>query len=558
MLTRRYALSLLFAAGLAGCTDRLDPTSPGLENSVFTLLGGLEVGESLSLSGTTADSVLLAGGDAGAEYLYVPFFASEGGRDRLQVEVLGSNVRQVSLGQVSAQRAPSGIFDEDRPQDHGRHERFLEQSNRELEARIPSIPRAMRSRERSLNRLPAAAAVPRVGDVVRVNTGISCGDGAHRFGRVEAVSRTAIVVSDTTNPGGGLTAADYQSFGLQFDDLVHPVLTRSFGEPTDIDSNGRSIIFFTRAVNEMTPPFSDSYVAGYFWAGDLFPRELCPASNQAEIFYLLAADPQGQVNNNAFTTQFVRSRSVGVIGHEFQHLINAGRRIYINDAEDWEAVWLNEGLSHIAEELLFYAAAGLQPRQNIDLDVLRSSQQVLGAVNTFQVANLARLSSYLEQPEQESLLGIDNLETRGATWAFLRYVADHDGRSDDQFFQQLVNSRVSGTENLSAALGADAIDLMQAWTVSVFTDDFISTANALHQQPSWNFRSIIPALYQNQRFPLKVLGLRPDTNLQLRLRGGGSAFVRLNGAAGRQALISTTSGGRTPPDRLRISIVRLR
>ena len=89
------------------------------------------------------------------------------------------------------------------------------------------------------------------------------------------------------------------------------------------------------------------------------------------------------VNGNVRSMADVRQSTGGVRGHEFQHLISASRRLYVNDASEFEETWLNEGLSHIAEELLFYSASGLAPRQNITLAQLTNSStpQVNNAVN---------------------------------------------------------------------------------------------------------------------------------------------------------------------------------
>ena len=99
-----------------------------------------------------------------------------------------------------------------------------------------------------------------------------------RTGRIAAVSSKAIVVADTTNPASGYTDADYQSIASTFDTLVDPTDTKAFGTPTDIDGNGHVVLFFTRAVNELTPARSTSYVAGFFYARDLFP-----ATSTAEL-----------------------------------------------------------------------------------------------------------------------------------------------------------------------------------------------------------------------------------------------------------------------------------
>src|SRR5205814_2024452 len=99
--------------------------------------------------------------------------------------------------------------------------------------------------------------------------------------------------------------------------------------------------------------------------------------------------------NTSFTKNFVSHLTVSTTAHEFQHLINASRRLYVNTtATDFEEVWLNEGLSHVAEELLFYnQSAGLAPRMDIDTLKLRLSQKNIDAYNFDQFSNFGRLGS---------------------------------------------------------------------------------------------------------------------------------------------------------------------
>ena len=151
----------------------------------------------------------------------------------------------------------------------------------------------------------------------------------------------------------------------------------AFGEPTDIDQNGKIAIVFTRAVNELTPRGSSSYVGGLTFSRDLFPQigtpraSACPASNEGEFFYLMAPDPNGIINGNRRSNAFVDSNSTGVIAHELVHLINASRKLYVNTAAPkFEEKWLDEALAHEAEELLFYREAGLSPRSNITYQTL--------------------------------------------------------------------------------------------------------------------------------------------------------------------------------------------
>src|SRR6185369_12725157 len=149
--------------------------------------------------------------------------------------------------------------------------------------------------------------------------------------------------------------------------------------PLDIDKNGHIAILFTRAVNELTPPRANSYVGGFVFSRDLFPNtqtpraQACAGSNQGEYFYMLAPDPTGIVNGNVRTTGFVDSATVAVLAHEFEHLINATRRLYVNNSPVFEEKWLDEGLAHIAEELLYYRETGLSARSNLDINAVRAT-----------------------------------------------------------------------------------------------------------------------------------------------------------------------------------------
>ena len=140
-----------------------------------------------------------------------------------------------------------------------------------------------------------AAVVPAVGDMIRLNVNAVdfCDSADYRDARVVAVTDKAIVVADVANPVGGFTDDEYRSMGVTFDTLVDPVDRAAFGDVTDIDNNGHVILFFTRAVNELTPPGASSIVLGFFYSRDLLPKTAapgpCSGSNVAEMFYLHGA-----------------------------------------------------------------------------------------------------------------------------------------------------------------------------------------------------------------------------------------------------------------------------
>ena len=288
-----------------------------------------------------------------------------------------------------------------------------------------------------------------VGDLVRLNVNgkENCANGIYHVARLVAIGDKSMIFEDTLNPSGGFSTADYQRYAAKFDTLVYPLDVGAFGTPTDIDGNGRVGIIFTRAVNELTEAQSDAYVGGFTYSRDLFPKTggddrtgNCATSNQGEYFYALAPDPTGAINGNVRTRGFVDSATVPVLAHELQHLINASRRLYVNTlTESFEDQWLDEGLAHIAEELLFYRESNTVPRSNVDVPKIQQNKATLAAFNDDMSGNTSRYRSFLLTTSASSPYADDDeLETRGGAWSWLRYLAD----------QKITNS----TRNPSAAI----------------------------------------------------------------------------------------------------------
>ncbi|HET8655280.1 MAG TPA: hypothetical protein VFL93_07175 [Longimicrobiaceae bacterium] len=522
----------------------------------------LAVGQALSMTGDQVSHLCVDGGVAGGEYTLVAFNSALVSDARLSLDVAASDIVSAAgppRPNVGATPFTTSLKPRLVP-DAALHLRMLESSHDRTASRL-----------RSAALLPVAAPrlanVPSLGSEMRLNADVESSDGCsnptYRMGRVVAVSTHAILVEDESNPSGGFTTAQYDSIAQEFDRDVWPVDTENFGTPEDIDGNGRAIIFYTRAVNEMTKSGSDEYIGGFFYNRDLFPtsgQNACKGSNHAEMFYMLVPDPGGEVNGNIRSVPFVRGVTVGVLAHEFQHLINDSRRLYVNHAPAWEEPWLNEGLSHIAEELMFYRKSGLQPKQNIGPDQLKDGT-ALQAYNEFEADNVSRLIRFLQAPDQASLMGGDELSTRGAIWSFLRYAADRDPAGDKALWNALVkNTTTSGLQNLGNALGVNPRDWMRDWGVSVYTDDALPGVAAEYSQPSWNMRALIPALRTESgavgRYPLYAFSLGFNPTARLTLQGGGVAYARFGVEPAARAGLRVTSGGLPAPEHLKIILVR--
>jgi hypothetical protein len=522
----------------------------------------LQVGGSLRVNGVTAAAVCLAGGAAGSEYVAVPFHAGPLGAGFLTTQWGFQGI--VPVLPTSPSVSPALSLAQGRALDEEFHQRLRSRAARELE---PFVDDALDTRRTGVQ--PSFALnlrSPTLGQQVTVNTSTekSCEQPSNRTGRVVAIGTRSIVLADVNNPTGGLTDAEYASFAAGFDSLVYPAVTQAFGEPRDVDQNGRIVIFYTRAVNELTPRGSGAYVGGFFHPRDLFPTRArdglsaCEASNVAEMFYMLVPDPSGTVNGNVFTREQVLQTSLGTIAHEFQHLINASRRLYDIGTTHWnEETWLNEGLSHVAEEVLFYRAAGVSARQNLGQPEVQASPRVLNAFRTYMDQNLRRYENYLQDPETQSpydstSADANDLATRGAVWAFLRYAADRRGGTESELWRSLVDGSTTGFANLQRALGTDPRPWVRDWTVSVFTDDVVA-AEARYQQPSWRFRSFFTS------FPLRTRRLTGPGSQLVSLKSGSGAFFRFGVAPGGVASVAGTTGGGQPlSSSMYLTIVRTR
>lgn len=400
---------------------------------------------------------------------------------------------------------------------------------------------------------------------VQTGDGKQCSAADYRTGRVMAVGDHSIVVADPANPSGGFTAADYQDLARTFDQVIHPIITDFFGTPADIDGNGRVLIFYTRAVNEMTPAGSAGYVGGFFHTRDLFPKtsrgglQGCSTSNEAEMFYLMVPDPTGAVNGNRRDKEMVRQATLGTIAHEYQHLINASRRLFINKAPDFEETWLNEGLSHIAEELIFYHSSGLSARQNLNANQLRASKTRVDAFNAYQIFNFGRLDWYFKNTETHAAHSDSaRLGDRGAVWHFLRYLADRTGLSERDLWFRLANSMTTGFANLQQVIGQDPLPLYRDWAVTAYTDDLVSTTDSIFQQPSWNHQSVMPSINLS---PLLPNSLKVGTPQRVTLTGGGTSYLRFGVAPGQVAELrvapasaGTPTAGGCPPSQPRLNL----
>lgn len=216
----------------------------------------------------------------------------------------------------------------------------------------------------------------------------------------------AIVTDDADN----VPEAAVTELSKRFEEHIAPIDHQLFGEPknaqgADRDGNGVVILFLTSKVAAIDPN-----LAGFFQNLDLLDPSL-PAnasSNGADLLYL--QPPSNTVNLDQLA---------GTIGHEYQHLINYYAKV-INRQSSQESVWLDEGLSSFAEDVLGYGS-----------DSFKNVAAYLSAVPDTSLTGFGILATN----EREA----DSNARRGMAQLLVRYLYEQKGGADHTSPAQLTD-----------------------------------------------------------------------------------------------------------------------
>lgn len=532
----------------------------------------LDVGLVHPLTSAERSTLCVAGGISGSEYVLVPF-KSDTVSAVVPVSMTAVGTTTTAGPPTAAAAAiPRAHAAALSTVTHGAFGAAFEQALRMRErvqlAPIAAAPRAnlLRAMQRAAANRSAIlnlAATPAIGTYFQLNANANdaCANRQNHTARIAAVSNSAIIAVDSLAPAGGFTDADYATFAATFDTLIFALDTTAYGAPADLDNNGRVLIFFTQAVNQLTPRNADGYIGGFFYSRDLFPDSAstlnpllgaCPGSNEGEMFYVPVVDPNSVYNGFFTSKSALQIELYGTLAHEFQHLINASRRLYVVQTPNWdEEVWLNEGMSHIAEELLYFRESGFAPKEDLSLAAVAGTQAEVTAINNYQVQNLLRLFEYLgatgiNSPYAEN----DSLATRGSTYQLLRYSMDESPGTNSSYLHALINTQNTGIVNFNTVFAGTFPNIFAAVQQQVLANFFNGSGipvDAKYSFPSWNYRDVIGNGLHGGVNPLATKTLVGTQTFSL--TGGGSGYARFGVASGGVATISSaTFGGAVPAD----------
>ena len=132
-----------------------------------------------------------------------------------------------------------------------------------------------------------------------------------------------------------------KNIGREFDQKIDPLVKEKFGEPSDVDKDGKVNIL----VYDIKDDFDDtgSYTGGYFHPRDLYD---VPNSNRAEVFYMDTYPSMGTDR-----TRLNEKKVYSTLAHEYQHMVNANQKLLKEKKEDGMDVWLDEAFAMASEHM---------------------------------------------------------------------------------------------------------------------------------------------------------------------------------------------------------------
>ena len=353
----------------------------------------------------------------------------------------------------------------------------LRRAERDLAGRVGAL-------ERPQAAPPLSRAPPQVGDrrVFKVCGNSTCTTHPTVVAFARNVGTHIAVFQDSADEANGrtLSSFDFDTLRALFDTLLYAADTSAFGRESDIDNNSVVIVLMTGKVNSLVPsPCTQGYIGGYFYGGDLLTG--FTGGNASEVFYSIVPDPVGTLSC-VHSAAGVKHNVPSTFIHEFQHMISFNQHVLVRGSRSGEDLWLNEGLSHYAEEL---GARLFLPGDSTTFCY-------------FIFGDLYNSVQYLAAPQSHVLVdtvGTGGLADRGAYWLFVRFMVDQFSSDTSRSANNVVTRALDrtnfiGTANVSNATGTPFATLAERWALANYVSDVPAfTAPPELQYRRWRFRS---------------------------------------------------------------------
>ena len=508
------ALAAALAVAIAACSDSTGPTGGAVAD---VTLGAAQF---QLYTGNTVPGAFHfpAAGAAGAQYLVVAQFATPTPDVSSAFNLVGSVTAPLAAAAAQprlAAESPAQRFHDNLR----RAEARLVASSRSAEGRRPLAAAGAQPAPATIT--PPVAGTKRT---FKVCGNLDCTPPLTNVtATAKIVGAHAALYLDDSLPAGGFTVSDLQQLAAQFETDLYAIDRNAFGAESDVDSNGVVIILLTPKVNALVSKAActTSFVTGFFYGADLEPSVRAQYNN-GEVFYGFVPDPAGTVSC-AHSVSDVRQLVAVTFIHEFQHMISFNQHALVRNG-DVEVLWLNEALSHLAEEL--------GGRHYDSLGIGSTASQ-------FYIGDLYNAYQFLANPSGVAMVtdvGPGDLAQRGGAWLFVRYLVDRFGAGIPH---ALVNTAALGGANIAAATATGFPTLLGRWALAAYTSDLPGfTPPAELRYETWHFRTTFASLHTQDvqdfpvAFPLVPAAATGSTvSLAGTLRSGSGSYVVVTQAA---------------------------
>lgn len=266
--------------------------------------------------------------------------------------------------------------------------------------------------------------------------------------------------------------------GTHYGSYGKSIIEEYFGEPSDIDGNGKVTVFIT--------PIVKDEVAAFVWSGDFFDNDPanpdgCAASNEQEIIYY-NLDLIKAMDDGAF-------QALETLAHEMKHVVSLYHRIAASfrlGTAQYHPSWVEEGTAEIAGEMssrtAWAAVGGPAVGSRVTRQSFVDTQGGIVPENYGVAIKLARTAWYLASQPNGLVVtpegAMDGSSVYGSGWLFHRWLGDAYGnaasapRRDATLFRTLNDSLSGpGASGISQEIGKPFLDLV---------DEFFTTV-ALHR-----------------------------------------------------------------------------
>ncbi len=276
---------------------------------------------------------------------------------------------------------------------------------------------------------------------------------------------------DTDCDGTVDVPAPYDAYGFDNCDLntvadvidlnIYPNVTTLFGEPSDIDGDGRVDLFITPELNHITftsETNQDAVLHSYAEPAvdlDDYDIKTNPGSDEREVIYAYAPDPQGYLHHGQEVSipEYTNYSLLAEVARSLVSLVSYNQHIIVSEGTSVEEDWLNDVLGTLAADRCGFGAP-------------------------FH----ADAWDYLDAPYNYPLLASGtkgSLDTtpKGAQYLFglwLYQWAQTNTDDPDTFFQDILAQSEVGTDGVEASLTTHATetgitfdDLVIRWQLSL-------------------------------------------------------------------------------------------